>query len=240
MRVRREFNSVIGAKMADTKKKERKRFTTPPFRISFPALWTPRQNEDGEGKPKFGTTAIWKPSDFADNDKKRYQAILAELNARSLAAFGKEWKKLPDNIKRGLRDGAAKEGVEGYGPGIRFANMTSLNRPGVVSWTKGDDDKFEPIGPEHGNEELIYPGAWCRATVSIWSYGGKGDKPSKGKGVGIGLLNLQRLAKVGARLDNRVAAEDDFDDDLDAEWMDDTGEDDADNDIDDGDDDEFG
>lgn len=229
--------------MADKKtdKKERKRFKTPPFRLSFPALWVARVPEEGDGKPKFGATAIWKPGDFSDSDKALYKSILGELNSVSVANFGKPWKELPDNVKRGLRDGAAKEGVEGYGPGTRFANMTTLNRPGVVSWTKGDDGKFEPIGPEHDNADLVYPGAWCRATVSVWSYGGKGSKTSKYKGVAIGLLNLQRLSKVGARLDNRVAAEDDFDDDLDAEWLDDTGEDPDDiDDAGDGDDDDFG
>lgn len=214
--------------MAKTEKKERKRLITPPFVLSFPALWTPREPEEGEGKAKFGATAIWRPKDFDDNEKDLWRAILAELNAVALAAFGKPWKELPDNIKRGLRDGAAKEDVVGYGPGTRFANMTSLNRPGVVLKDKS------PVGPEHGNEESVYPGAICRATINIWSYGGKGSKNSKYKGVGIGLLNLQKLAD-GERLDNRVPPEDDFDDELDSKWMDD----DADVDNDD-DDDDFG
>jgi hypothetical protein len=102
--------------------------------------------------------------------------------------------------------------------------MTSLNRPGVI-----DRDK-SPIGPEHGNADLIYPGAICRATVNVWSYGGKGTKNAKGKGVGIGLLNLQKL-RDGERLDNRVAPEDDFDDDADSEWQDDVGGDDDEDDF---------
>jgi len=212
--------------MAKTEKKERKRLLTPPFVLSFPSLWVARASEDGEGKPKFGATAIWTPSKFNAADKALYQAILAELNAVALDNFGKAWKNLPDNVKRGLRDGSAKEDVAGYGPGTRFANMTTLNRPGVI------DKNKDPIGPEHDNEDLIYPGCVCRAKVSVWAYGGKGSKQSKYKGVAIGLLNLQKL-KDGERLDNRVAAEDDFDEDIDAEWLDD----DTDND---GDDEDFG
>jgi hypothetical protein len=212
--------------MAKTEKKERKRLVTPPFVLSFPSLWVARASEDGEGKPKFGATAIWRPKDFDESEKALYQAILRELDSVARDAFRKPWKELPDNVKRGLRDGAAKEDVAGYGPGTRFANMTTLNRPGVILRDK------TPVGPEHGNEELIYPGCICRATVSVWSYGGAGSKNSKYKGVAIGLLNLQKL-KDGERLDNHVAAEDDFDDDIDSKWMDD----DDGGDGDDGDDD---
>jgi hypothetical protein len=215
--------------MAQEKKTERKRFITPPFILSFPSLWVARKPEDGEGKPKFGATAIWRPGKFDDAEKALYRKILNELDAVARENFRKPWKELPDTVKPGLRDGAAKEDIAGYGPGTRYANMTTLNRPGVI-----DRDKT-PIGPEHNNEELIYPGCWCRATVSIWAYGGPGSKSSKFKGVGIGLLNLQKL-KDGPRLDNRVAAEDDFDDDIDSKWMDDDGG----ADDNDGDDEDFG
>jgi hypothetical protein len=214
--------------MAKTEKKERKRFTTPPFVLSFPSLWVARAPEEGEGKPKFGCTAIWTPSKFKDSDTALYNAIRRELDVVAQANFGKPWKNLPDNIKRGLRDGAAKEDVAGYGPGTRFANMTTLNRPGVI----GPPPDKEKIGPEEGNEDLIHPGCICRATVSVWAYGGKGSKQSKYKGVAIGLLNLQKL-KDGERLDNRVAAEDDFDEDVDSEWLDDGGDADGDDDGDD-------
>jgi hypothetical protein len=215
--------------MAKSEKVERKRLLTPAFTLSFPNLYVAKAGEEEGSKPKFGATAIWTPAKFSEADKGLWKAILRELNAVSLEHFGKEWKNLPDNIKRGLRDGAAKEDVVGYGPGTRFANMTTLNRPGVI-----DKDK-SPIGPEHDNEDLIYPGAICRAKVSVWAYGGKGSKQSKYKGVSIGLLNLQKL-KDGTRLDNRVAAEDDFDEEIDSEFLDDVGgEEGA-----DGDDEDFG
>lgn len=212
-------------------KKETKRLQTPVFRLSFPSLFVARKHEDGEGPAKFSATGIWTPANFTEREKVLWKTIIQELHTVSQRDFGKPWNKLPDNIKRGLRDGAAKEGTDGYGEGTRFANMTTYSRPGVVGMTKGDDDKYLPISPEEGNEHDIYPGCYCRATVNVYSYGLK--KGSKGKGVAIGLFNIQKV-KDGERLDNRVAAEDDFDDDLDSKWLDETGDgDDGDGDNDD-------
>jgi hypothetical protein len=220
-------------KKATGKKKTVVRLQTPVFRLSFPALWVPRTPEDGEGQAKYGATAIWTPAKFTPREQGLWKAIIAELHVVAKRDFGKPWNKLPDNIKRGLRDGSAKEGMDGYGEGTRFANMTTFIKPGVVGMEKDDEGKYAPISPDEGNADQIYPGCYCRATVNVWSYGAKGK--GKYKGVALGLLNLQKV-KDGPRLDNRVAAEDDFDDDLDAEWLDDTGEDDTDG-TDDGDDD---
>jgi len=223
-------------------KRESKKFTTPVFRASFPNIAEAREPDDG-GKAKFGVSAIWTPSKFTDGEKTQYRAILAELDAVSLRDFKKNWKKLPDNIKRGLRDGAAKE-QEGYGEGTRFANLTTHNRPGVVTTKrrlnkKTGKQEWVPI-PEDKIASEIYPGCYCRATVNVYSYGLKAG--SKGKGVAIGLINIQKV-KDGARLDNRVNAEDDFDEELDAAWMDEAdGNEDFDDfdgdDADDGDEDE--
>jgi hypothetical protein len=206
-------------------KPEKKRLATPPFRLSFPNLFVARLSSDEPGaKPKFGCSAIWTPKLFTERDKKLWTALLAELDRVAREEFKKPWKDLPDYVKRGLRDGAAKEGLEGYGPGTRFANITSNNRPGVVDIHKDPDTgEFIEIGPEHGNAELIYPGCYCRATVNVYSY------TKKGKGVAIGLFNVQKL-KDGERLDSRVAAKDDFNDDADSEWMD-GADDDSDSDF---------
>lgn len=198
-----------------TDKPERKRLVTPPFRLSFPNLFVARLSSDEPGaKPKFGCSAIWTPKNFTERDKKLWGALLGELNRVSMETFKKAWKDLGEGYKRGLRDGSAKEGLEGYGPGTRFANITSNNRPGVIDIHKDETTgEFIKIGPEHGNADLAYPGCYCRATVNVYSY------TKKGKGVAIGLFNVQKI-KDGARLDSRVAAEDDFDEDVDSEWLD--------------------
>ncbi|MBR0876918.1 DUF2815 family protein [Bradyrhizobium liaoningense] len=199
--------------MADETKP--KRFFTPVFRLSFPNLYVARKNEDDpNSKAKFGLSAVWTPAKFTPKDKELWLAIMKELNAVSVRDFKAPWKELPDNIKRGVRDGRAKSGMEGYGEGTRFANLTTHSRPGVIdSPANGKAD----IGPEHGNADLIYPGCFCRASVNVYSYGLKPG--SKGKGVALGLFNVQKI-KDGPRLDNRVAAADDFDDEIDSAWLD--------------------
>jgi len=195
--------------MAAKEKIERKKLITPVFRASFPNVFEARAIEgDSNSKPKFGLSAIWTPAKFTAREKELWRAMLGELDKEARRKFHKPWKELPDHIRRGLRDGSAKEGLEGYGEGTRFANLTSKNRPGVVA-----KDGSTKIGPEEGNADEIYPGCYCRATVQVYSY------DNKGKGVAIGLRNIQKVAD-GARLDNRVAAEDDFDEDIDSAWLD--------------------
>jgi hypothetical protein len=186
-----------------------KKVVTPVFRISFPALFEAKAMEGS--KPKYGCAAVFTPSKFSKSDKKRWKTVMALLDDASKAKFKKAWKDLPANIKRGMRDGAEKADLEGYGEGTRFANITSQMRPGVI-----DADK-EPISPEHGNAEKIYPGCYCRATVTAYSY------DNKGKGVALGLQNIQKVAD-GERLDSRTDAAEDFDDDIDDKWLDEAGD----------------
>lgn len=204
-----------------TAKKEVTRYLTPPFVASFPRLFEAHKMEGDQGKPKYSVCAIWKPGDFNEADKVKWNAILKGLDKAARDAFKTAWKDLDASThKKGLRNGKSKEGMAGFGEGTRFANLTSLQRPGVIDKNKAK------VGPEEGNADEIYPGCICRATVTVYSYGLK--KGSKGKGVAIGLTNLQKLAD-GPRLDNRVAAEDDFDEDVDSRFMDDTDIDGEDN-----------
>ena len=193
---------------------ELKKVVTPVFRLSFPHLFVPQTFQQGS-EPKFGLSAVWTQSKFSDADKKRWKAMVALLNEESVAKFKVKVKDLPANVKRGVRDGDEKSDLEGYGEGTKFANITSKMRPGVVDKSK------QPIGPEHGNADEIYPGCYCRATVTAYSY------DNKGKGVALGLQNVQKIAD-GDRLDSRTDAAEDFEDDIDEEWLDDEAEDDDD------------
>lgn len=184
---------------------EMKKVVTPVFRLSFPHVFE-ADSYDG-GPPKFGLAAVWNPKKFTKGDKKKWKALMVLVNEKSKEAFKVPWKDLPANIKRGIRDGAEKADLEGYGVGTRFANITSKMRPGVVDVNKNT------ISPEEGNSEEIYPGCYCRATVTVYSY------DNKGKGVSLGLQNLQKIAD-GPRLDSRTDASEDFEDDVDEEWLD--------------------
>lgn len=188
--------------MADEKAK----LITPVFRVCFPAVFQPESMEEG-GPMKYGVSAVWDPSKFSDRDKKRWAAMRKALDTESQGRFKKDVKDLPGNFKRALRDGAERAHLEGYGEGTVFANLTTKSRPGVVDISKS------PIGPEHGNADEIYPGCYCRATVGAYSY------DNKGKGVALGLNNLQKV-KDGPRLDGRTRAEDDFEgDEVDDAWL---------------------
>lgn len=200
---------------------EMKKLVTPVFRASFPELFEAK-SFDG-GKPKFGLSAVWTPAKFSASDKKRWAAIMAALDEASMDRFKKKWDKLPANFKTGVRDGAEKADLEGYGEGTMFANITSMMRPGVVDVEKhiiakdgAEREKLEADGKDVSDKlgsEAIYPGCYMRATVTVYSY------DNKGKGVALGLQNVQKVAD-GERLDSRTNAEDDFDDDVDERWLD--------------------
>lgn len=186
------------------------RYKTPPFRASFPSLFEP-SSMDG-GPLKYGVSAVWTPSKFTERDKALWAAILKAVDEACMAKFKKKAKELPANYKKGIRDGAEKADMEGYGEGTRFANLTTKMRPGVIHVDKDDDGQPIKIGPEHGNTDEIYPGCLCRATVTIYTY------DNKGKGYALGLMNIQKVGD-GPRLDSRTDAAEDFDDDVDSSWL---------------------
>ena len=141
----------------------------------------------------------------------------------------KKVEDLPANFKTGIRDSAEKEGAGGFTAGTVFASITTKMRPGVVdikkrSIAKNDAEKerWEEDGkevcPEVG-QDAVYSGAYYRATIVTYSY------DNKGKGVAIGLMNLQKVAN-GERIDGRTDAAADFEDELDDEWLGDADEDD--------------
>jgi hypothetical protein len=185
--------------MESIKMAELIRFMTPVFRGSFLHLIKPQLPQDGKGDPKFGLSAIWTPSEFSGADKKRWAVVNKALSDEAQARFKKPLKDLPANIKRGIRNGNEKEGMEGYGEGKFFTSLTTKMRPGIV-----DVDRETVIHPDEDNMDLVYPGAFFRATVVAYSYDMGG-----GKGVALGLMNLMKV-KDGDRLDSRTTANDDF------------------------------
>lgn len=191
--------------MADLKK-----FVTPPFVASWTNTVFEAKSVDG-GEPKFGLTAIWDPKRFTDKDKERWNAIKAEMDSEAMRMFKKKMDDLPANFKKGLRDAAEKMGMEGYEEGKLFASLTTKLKPGVVM--RLPDGSQVDVGPKHGNADEIYPGCICRATVTVYGY------DNRGKGVAIGLMNLQKIGN-GPRIDGRTNAAADFaDEDVDASWL---------------------
>ena len=179
---------------------------TPPFRISFPALWEPSGYQDGP--KKYGVTAIWNAADVGKGGK--YNAVWVEvikaLDAKAREVFDTPLSRLPANIRRGIRNGNEKAHLNGYGEGTLFAALSADldHKPRVVDLSK-------VIIPD-GDSDRIYPGAWARASVHVYAY------DNIGKGLALGLNNLQWLGH-GDRLDSRTDPKDDFADDPDPDWF---------------------
>jgi hypothetical protein len=201
-------------------KKDYKRFTTPPFVMAWPGLFVARyQNKEKTGVMKYGTKAVWDPSKFSVKEKALWEAIRAEMNAESMRVHKRPYLEAIkiENFKKALRKNNLQE--EPFDPAIVgkdaiFANLTTKNKPGVIDVNKDD------IGPEHGNEELVYSGAIAQATVGVFAY----KHESGGKGVSLSLFNVRVLNSKTPRMDNRKSAAEDFDDDVDARWLEDAEE----------------
>lgn len=203
------------------------RFTTPPFVMSYPHLFKAQAGLNKNQAPKFSCQAIWDPKTFGDKDKALWRAITNEISKQLKEVFkvkGDNRKELEAAVTKkfpkawiALRAGDEGdfEDRAGYGAGKIFARLHTEGPPGVVDLSKS------PIHPTEGNADEIYPGCVCRATVTIKAYD---HKESGGKGYVFYLANVQKI-KDGPRLDNRVAAADDFDEEVDGAWID---EDDAD------------
>lgn len=179
---------------------DRVKLRTPPFRLSFPNVF---QSTSYEGSPpKYSISMLFYPDLMNKKQKKLYDAMVsaADEAVRTKFKIGKG-KKIPANFKMPFREGDEKPDLDGYGDGCMFAGASSKMRPGVV-----DLDGCEIDDPED-----LYPGCWCRATVTVYGY------DNIGKGAAFGLYNIQKL-KDDASFSSRTSAEDDFADD---DWDDD-------------------
>lgn len=176
---------------------------TPPFRVSFPALKEPSGYQGSD--PKYGVTAIWSVDDIKGRYKESWAAVVKALDEKAREFFDTPLAKLPANIRRGIRNGNEKTHLNGYGDGVLFASLSSQRKPQVVDLHKTaiPDDKLIAV---------VYPGCFCRASVSVFAY------DNIGKGVGLGLNNLQWLGH-GERLDSITDAKQDFDSDPDDIWF---------------------
>ena len=187
----------------------RTRVISPPFRVSFPAVFEPKAFEGND--PKYSILAVWTPSEFKATEKKAWKAMLAMLDEASMEKFGKKLKAA--KVRHPLRKGEEKEHLQGFEAGQIFATLSTKIRPGLV-----DRELLPIIDP---NE--FYAGCYARATLTAYGYS------NVTKGVALGLGNIQKLGD-GEPLDGRVAAEDDFGDDA-PEWGDQPATEDDDDDL---------
>lgn len=128
-------------------------------RLSFPALFHPKAMEgQGQDQAKFSCALIL--------DKRESAATIKEISDIILAVGREKWggggKAVPwKQIKVCLRDGSEKEGVDGYGPGVKFLSASSRNRVPIV-----DTDPSCPLVESDGRP---YAGCIVNAVVRFWA-----------------------------------------------------------------------
>jgi hypothetical protein len=178
---------------------------TPVFRVAFPKVFKPESFDGGD--EKYSLIAIFDTKNFTKKDKKAWKALLDSMDKESKNAFKKPLKKLPSSYRKPLRDAGEKEDLDGFEEGMMFCTLSSKRRPGIINM---DRDK---IRPENNNEGDFYAGCYARASVTIYTY------DNKGKGMSLGLLNIQKMSDGEALSGGASDAEDDFEeDDVDTEW----------------------
>lgn len=208
--------------MANSEKKEdaKTRLLTPRFRVSFPSVY--QKQSYNNGTPRYSLTALFYPKSFTEKEKGQWKKILAALDKVSIEAFKKPMKDLDRGVyKLPFHKGDEKD-YQGYGdPDMRYCTLgNSMRRPEILT-VNG-----EPVA-----EEDFYAGCWARASVNPFAFN------KIGKGLSLGLGNLQKL-KDDERFDGFTSAEDDFgDDDISSEFA---GDDDLSDDVGGSDDDDFG
>jgi hypothetical protein len=175
------------------------RLTTPRFRVSFPSVF--EKSSYNNGTLRFSLTGLFFPKTFTEKEKAQWEAIKVRLNEVCVEFFKKPLKVMKEDrqFKIPFHRGSEKT-YEGYGdPDMVFFSMSnSKRRPQIVNL------KGEAITSE--NAEEFYAGCWARASVNPFAF------DNIGKGVAIGLGNIQKL-KDDKSFEGFTSAEDDFGDD---------------------------
>jgi hypothetical protein len=171
-----------------TTNKDPNKVTTPVFRVSFPAVFTPRKNDqDANAVPKYSVQMIFpKTTDITKLKDAARKAVIEK--------WGADKAKWPKNLMLPFRDGSEKD-YEGYGPDVIFVSASSKMKPGLV-----DQNMQAIIEPSE-----FYGGCYAHATVNAfaWSFMGK-------NGVSFGLRNIQKV-RDGEPFSGRSKPENDFD-----------------------------
>lgn len=180
--------------------------------LSYPYFWKPQIERDDEGKPKAGGKLTYSGVfiGFAGTPAD----TLTKLKAAAFAAATEKWG---DKAKQMIEEGALKwpfrkdVSAKGYTKvgGLWFISARSTKKPGLVHRIPDPNNtsKALKIETEEMTEKLFYPGSHVRASVRAFPY------DNKGKGVSFSLENCQYIGE-GERLDNRVAADEDFEADM--------------------------
>lgn len=167
-------------KKLSEEQKNRLKFLTPEFRVSYPHVF--KVNSMKGSTPKYSVTMLFdKTEDLVGEDGNGKPVTLKQMIKRAkVAAYGKDESEWPDGIETPLVDGDAPKHAEKEGYAGHWAVKASTNedsKPDVV------DENVEPIE----DPKLFYPGCYARASVfaSVWDN-------EFGKGVSFYLDHVQK------------------------------------------------
>lgn len=159
---------------------------TPPFRISFPAIFEKKMNNLSK-KMEYSCVALWPPG----ADMSGIKAAIFEAGKSAWGPDPAKWPKPASGLKMRspLRDQGEKEKVDentgekflppGHVKGAMFANMKAAkDKPGII------DQKKRPIT----EPDDIYAGCWVRASINAYAYSQGGNV-----GIALGLNGIQKV-----------------------------------------------
>lgn len=163
-------------------------------RFSFCNIWEPKASQDG-GDPKYSLTLLIPKSDTDTLGK--IKAAIKEARDNFCSKNGAN--SLPATPIHPLHDGDGTKPSTGepYGPeckGCYVISVSSKAKPVIV-------DAFRN---EITNPAEVYSGCYGRASINFYGYN------NKKKGIGAGLLSVQKLSD--GEPFGTVGSADDFDD----------------------------
>lgn len=180
---------------------------TPKATLSYPHIAKAQPGQKEGDKPKFSSVFVFAPN-----------SDLKSLYAAAAAAANEKWPgKAAAMVTTGGKNSTFRNdvidpssGKRKYPDGCIYISARSDNKPGVVYLHAGADGKTPAVIPDDKIAEELYAGAQVRAQLRAFAY----DK-GVNKGIGWAFNNIQKLGD-GDRLDNRQAATEAFDADLNA------------------------
>jgi hypothetical protein len=173
---------------------------TPIGILSFPRLFVPKPRAMG-AEAVFSISLLFDKVAQSTPEFAALRRAVADQIDETFGARKHEDKAFVATLRLPFRRCAEKK-YKGYDiEGGVYIAAWSKDRPGVV-----DAHRREITVPAD-----VWAGQMARATVAPFGYNNSGNK-----GVSIALNNVQITRTDGVRLDGRVAAEDDFDDVVDA------------------------
>lgn len=165
-------------------------------RLSYAHIFEPQSVDGGDEKY---STAILIPK----SDKDTLRKIKAAVDAAIEVGKGKWNGKIPNNLKKPLRDGDEERPDDEVYAGHYFLNATSKTKPGIAKPIgKGADGKIK--FQEINDSTEVYSGCYVKVSLNFYPFDTKGNK-----GVAAGLNNIVKV-QDGEFLGGRASVNDDF------------------------------